>query len=243
MKRRHGVDPMGQTAENVAAEFSVSRSDQDRFAQRSQERAATKIAGGVMAREILPLQRRDGQVVDTDEHPRQTTLEKLGALPPAFSEGGSVTAGNSSGINDGAAALLLASGRAVARYGLVPIARITSAATAGVAPRVMGIGPIPATQKLLSRAKLEIGSIDVIELNEAFAAQCLAVIRTWGLPDDAEHVNPGGGAIALGHPVGMTGARLVLTAALELGRRDASRAVATMCIGVGQGIAVLVERP
>ncbi|NJP44627.1 3-oxoadipyl-CoA thiolase [Actinacidiphila epipremni] len=243
LERRYGVDTMGETAENVAAEHGVSREDQDAFALRSQERTAGKIADGRMAEEILPVQRPDAPPVDTDEHPRTTTPDKLAALRPAFRAGGTVTAGNSSGINDGAAALLLASPRAVARYGLTPIARITGAATAGVAPRVMGLGPIPATGKLLGRAGRTIGDIDVIELNEAFAAQSLAVVRHWGLPDDAEHVNPGGGAIALGHPVGMSGARLVLTAARELGRRDAARAVATLCIGVGQGIAVLVERP
>ncbi len=232
-----------ETAENVAVEYGISREDQDAFALRSQERAAAKISGGAMAEEILPVRWPDAPPVDTDEHPRETSLEKLAALRPAFRAGGSVTAGNSSGINDGAAALLLASDRAVARYGLTPVARVSGSATAGVAPRVMGIGPIPATAKLLRRAGLRIGDIDVVELNEAFAAQCLAVLRTWGMPDDAEHVNPGGGAIALGHPVGMTGARLVLTAALEIGRRGASRAIATMCIGVGQGIAVLVERP
>jgi 3-oxoadipyl-CoA thiolase len=243
LDRRYGTDTMGQTAENVAAEYRISRPDQDAFALRSQERAAKKIASGVMAEEIQPVGRRDGTIVDTDEHPRETTLEKLAALRPAFREGGTVTAGNSSGINDGAAALLLASQRAVERYGLKPIARISAAASAGVSPRVMGVGPIPATRKLFARTGLDIASMDVIELNEAFAAQCLAVIRDWGLPDDAEHVNPGGGAIALGHPVGMSGARLILTAALEIARRDARRALATMCVGVGQGVSVLIERP
>ena len=243
LRRRYGTDTMGETAENVAADCGISRQDQDAFALRSQERAAKKIASGVMAEEIHPVERRDGTVVDTDEHPREITLAKMAALHPVFRDGGTVTAGNSSGINDGAAALLLASEQAVRRYGLAPIGRITGAATAGVAPRVMGLGPVPATRKLLARAGLDIASLDVIELNEAFAAQCLAVLRQWGLPDDAGHVNPGGGAIALGHPVGMTGARLVLTAALELARRGAKRALATMCIGVGQGISVLIERP
>jgi 3-oxoadipyl-CoA thiolase len=243
LHRRYGTDTMGQTAENVAADYRISRQDQDAFALRSQERTAKKIASGVMAEEIQPVERRDGTIVDTDEHPRETTLAKLAALRPAFREGGTVTAGNSSGINDGAAALLLASQKAVERYGLKPIARVSAAASAGVSPRVMGVGPIPATRKLLARTGLDIASMDVIELNEAFAAQCLAVIRDWGLPDDAEHVNPGGGAIALGHPVGMSGARLVLTAASEIARRDARRALATMCVGVGQGISVLLERP
>jgi acetyl-CoA C-acetyltransferase/acetyl-CoA acyltransferase len=243
LHRRYGTDTMGQTAENVAADYGISRADQDAFALRSQERTAMKVATGTMAEEIHPVERQDGTVVDADEHPRATTLAKLASLRPAFREGGTVTAGNSSGINDGAAALLLASQEAVERYQLTPIARISGAATAGVAPRVMGVGPIPATAKLLARTGLDIASLDVIELNEAFAAQSLAVIRDWRLPDDAEHVNPGGGAIALGHPVGMSGARLVLTAALEIARRDARRALATMCIGVGQGISVLIERP
>ena len=181
-------------------------------------------------------------MVSVDEHPRPTTLESLAGLRPAFRPGGTVTAGNSSGVNDGAAALLVASERAVTQYGLTPLARITGAATAGVPPRVMGLGPAPATRKLLDRVGLGVGDIDVVELNEAFAAQALAVLRELGLPDDAEHVNPNGGAIALGHPLGMSGARLALTAALELGHRDARRAVATMCIGVGQGISVLLER-
>jgi 3-oxoadipyl-CoA thiolase len=243
LHRRYGTDTMGQTAENVAADYGISRADQDAFALRSQERTAMKVTTGTMAEEIHPVERQDGTVVDADEHPRATTLAKLASLRPAFREGGTVTAGNSSGINDGAAALLLASQEAVERYQLTPIARISGAATAGVAPRVMGVGPIPATAKLLARTGLDIASLDVIELNEAFAAQSLAVIRDWRLPDDAEHVNPGGGAIALGHPVGMSGARLVLTAALEIARRDARRALATMCIGVGQGISVLIERP
>ena len=177
-----------------------------------------------------------------DEHPRPTTLETLAGLRPAFRAGGTVTAGNSSGVNDGAAALLVASESAVARYGLTPLARVTGGATAGVPPRVMGLGPVPATRKLLERAGLAVGDIDVVELNEAFAAQALAVLRDLGLPDDAEHVNPNGGAIALGHPLGMSGARLALTCARELAHRDARRGVATMCIGVGQGISLLLER-
>jgi 3-oxoadipyl-CoA thiolase len=246
LKAQYGIDSMPETAENVAAQFGVGREDQDGFALRSQERAAKAIAGGRLAREIVPVEvpRRKGDpvVADRDEHPRQTSLEALARLPTPFREGGTVTAGNASGVNDGAVALLLASEAAVDRYGLEPLARVTAAATAGVPPRIMGIGPVPATRKLLGRAGLEVGQLDVVELNEAFAAQALAVLRQLGLPDDAEHVNPNGGAIALGHPLGASGARLVLTAALELGVRDARRALATMCIGVGQGISVLLER-
>ncbi len=247
LRKQYGVDSMPETAENVAAEFDVSRSDQDAFALRSQERALKAIANGRLAREITPVavprRKADPVLVTTDEHPRETSLEALAALPTPFREGGTVTAGNASGVNDGAAALLLASGEAVQRYGLTPIARVSGAAAAGVEPRIMGMGPVPATRKLLSRNGLTIGDIDVVELNEAFAAQALAVLRQLGLPDDADHVNPNGGAIALGHPLGASGARLVLTAALELAARDAHRAVATMCIGVGQGIAVLVDSP
>jgi acetyl-CoA C-acetyltransferase/acetyl-CoA acyltransferase len=246
MERLYGTDSMGQTAENVAVERGVSRADQDAFALRSQERTAKAQAAGRLTEEIVPVtvpaRRGDGTVVDTDEHPRSTTLEALGGLRAAFRDGGSVTAGNSSGVNDGAAALLVASESAVERYGLTPLARVTGAATAGVAPRVMGLGPVPATRKLLDRAGVDVADVDVMELNEAFAAQALAVLRDLGLPDDAEHVNPNGGAIALGHPLGMSGARLALTAARELGHRDGRRAVATMCIGVGQGIALLLER-
>ena len=246
MEQLYGTDSMGQTAENVAVERGVSRADQDAFALRSQERTAKAQAAGRLAEEIVPVRvparRGDATVVDTDEHPRSTTLEALGALKAAFRDGGSVTAGNSSGVNDGAAALLVASERAVQRHGLTPLARVTGSATAGVAPRVMGLGPVPATRRLLDRAGLAVGDLDVVELNEAFAAQALAVLRDLGLPDDAEHVNPNGGAIALGHPLGMSGARLALTAARELGHRDGRRAVATMCIGVGQGIALLLER-
>ncbi len=244
MQRRHGTDSMPQTAQNVADDFGVSREDQDAFALRSQQRTAAAQASGRLAREIAPVpvpQRKSGPVpFDRDEHPRETTLDKLAALRPLF-PGGSVTAGNSSGVNDGAAALLVASERAVQRYGLTPLARITSMVATGVPPRVMGTGPEPATRKLLDRAGLKIGEVDVLELNEAFAAQALAVLRGLGLPDDAEHVNPNGGAIALGHPLGMSGARLALSTALELADRGAARAVVTMCIGVGQGIAVLLE--
>ena len=245
LKAQYGTDSMPETAENVAAEFDIGRADQDGFAARSQARAAAAIASGRMAEEIAPVpvpQRRgDPVIVETDEHPRATTVEKLGQLPAPFRQGGSVTAGNASGVNDGAAALIVASEIAVKRFGLTPRARITGLATAGVAPRIMGIGPAPATRKLLGRHGLTVADIDLFELNEAFAAQALAVTRMLGLPDDAEHVNPNGGAIALGHPLGMSGARLALTASLEMGRRDARRAVCTMCIGVGQGIALLLE--
>ncbi len=246
MEEAYGTDSMPQTAQNVADEHGVSREDQDAFALRSQERTARAAASGRLAREIAPVHvpRRKGEpvVVDRDEHPRETSLEALGALRPLF-PGGSVTAGNSSGVNDGAAALLVASERAVERYGLQPLARISSMVATGVEPRVMGIGPEPATRKLLDRAGLKVDDVDLLELNEAFAAQALAVLRALGLPDDAEHVNPHGGAIALGHPLGMSGARLALSAALELADRGAARAVVTMCIGVGQGIAVLLEAP
>ncbi|HEX7187390.1 MAG TPA: 3-oxoadipyl-CoA thiolase [Actinomycetes bacterium] len=246
MERLYGTDSMGETAENVATEHGISREDQDAFALRSQERTARAQKEGRLAREIVPVpvpQRRgEPVVVDTDEHPRVTTPEALAGLRAAFRDGGSVTAGNSSGVNDGAAALLVASEEAVERYGLEPLCRIAGAATAGVPPRVMGMGPHPATAKLLSRAGIRVRDIDLLELNEAFAAQVLAVLRALGLPDDAEHVNPNGGAIALGHPLGMSGARLALTAAVELADRDGRRAVATMCIGVGQGISLLLDR-
>ena len=245
LQAAYGTDSMGETAEIVAAERGVSRADQDAFALRSQQRAAKAQAQEYFAEEItpVPVRQRKGDLVyvSQDEHPRDTDLDKLARLRPAFRDGGTVTAGNSSGVNDGAAALLLASEHAVQRFGLRPLAVVAGAATAGVAPRVMGLGPIPATRKLLDRAGLAVGDVDVIELNEAFAAQALAVLRDFGLADDAEHVNPNGGAIALGHPLGMSGARLALTAARELRRRDARRAVVTMCIGVGQGIAMLLE--
>jgi len=242
----YGTDSMGQTAENVADERGVSREDQDMFALRSQQRAGKAQAAGRFDTEItaVPVPRRKGEpwLVERSANMSYTDLAALGRLRPAFRAGGSVTAGNSSGVNDGAAALLLASASALDRHGLTPIAEVVAAATAGVPPRVMGLGPAPATRKLLERAGLSIGDLDVIELNEAFAAQALAVMRELGLPDDAEHVNPNGGAIALGHPLGMSGARLVLTAARELQCREARRAAATMCIGVGQGISVLLER-
>ena len=245
MKKGWGIDSMPETAENVAADFGVDRAAQDEFAFRSQQRAAKAQADGRLAAEIVPVTvpagKRETKLVEVDEHPRETALEKLAALPTPFREGGTVTAGNSSGVNDGAVALLVASAAAVERYGLTPLARVTGSAAAGVPPRIMGIGPVPATRKLLDRQGLGLADLDVIELNEAFAAQSVAVLRELGLPEDAEHVNPNGGAIALGHPLGASGARLALTAALELRRRGGRRALATMCIGVGQGISLLLE--
>ncbi|MET7833950.1 3-oxoadipyl-CoA thiolase [Micromonospora sediminicola] len=245
MERGWGIDSMPETAENVAAEYGVDRAAQDAFAYRSQQRAAKAQADGRLAEEIVPVTvpagRRETKLVEVDEHPRETTLEKLAALPTPFREGGTVTAGNSSGVNDGAVALLVASAAAVDRYGLTPLARVRGAAAAGVPPRIMGIGPVPATRKLLDRHGVDLADVDVVELNEAFAAQSVAVLRELGLPEDAEHVNPNGGAIALGHPLGASGARLALTAALELRRRGGRRALATMCVGVGQGISMLLE--
>jgi len=246
MKAMYGVDAMPETAENVATDFKVSRADQDAFAMRSQQRAAAGQKSGFFDREIVAVEiaqkKGDPIRVVKDEHPRETTLEALGKLKGVVRPDGTVTAGNASGVNDGAAALLLASGDAVDRHGLTPRARVIAMATAGVAPRVMGIGPAPATQKLLAKTGMSIGQIDVVELNEAFAAQGLATMRMLGLPDDAAHVNPNGGAIALGHPLGASGARLVLTAVSQLHATGGRYAVATMCIGVGQGIAMLVER-
>ena len=246
MKRQFGIDSMPETAENIASEFDVSRADQDAFAFRSQSRAAKAIAVGRFEREIARIeipQRKGGLIVfDKDEHPRATTLEKLASLGTPFRDGGSVTAGNASGVNDGAAALIIASNAAVQKYNLNPLARITGTAVAGVSPRIMGIGPAPATRKLLKRLDLTIEDIDHIELNEAFAAQGLAVMRELDLPDDATHVNPNGGAIALGHPLGMSGARLALTAAYEMQIKGHKRALCTMCIGVGQGIALMLEQ-
>ena len=247
MKSEYGVDSMPETAENVAEEFQISRADQDAFAYRSQARTRAAQESGRLAKEIVPVsvrQRRgDPVIVDTDEHPRpDTDLDTLAKLPTPFREDGSVTAGNASGVNDGACAMVIASETAIEKYSLTPLARIVGTATAGVAPRIMGFGPAPATRKLLDRLCLKISDIDVIELNEAFAAQALAVTRNLGVADDAEHVNPNGGAIALGHPLGASGARLASTAAYELRARDAKYALCTMCIGVGQGIATLLER-
>ncbi|GLQ35145.1 acetyl-CoA acetyltransferase [Amylibacter marinus] len=245
LHKQFGTDSMPETAENVAADFNISRADQDAFAHRSQMRAAAAIASGRMAQEITPVsvpqRRKDPIIFDTDEHPRLSPLDKLAALPTPFREDGSVTAGNASGVNDGAAAVLVASAQAVKSHGLTPIARISGSAVAGVSPRIMGIGPAPASQKLMARLGVSIGEIDLIELNEAFAAQGLAVMRELGLPDDAGHVNPNGGAIALGHPLGMSGTRLALTAAIEMNNQQMKRAMCTMCIGVGQGIAMMLE--
>jgi 3-oxoadipyl-CoA thiolase len=251
LKKQYGIDSMPETAENVAADFSISREDQDAFALRSQQRTAAAQKAGRFDNEIVPVsvprRKQDPLTVDTDEHPRETSLDKLAALRTPFREGGSVTAGNASGVNDGACALLLASGEALKVHKLKPRARVIAMATAGVEPRIMGMGPAPATRKVLKTAGLTLADMDVIELNEAFAAQSLAVLRDLGLPDDAEHVNPNGGAIALGHPLGMSGARLVTTALNELERRhqqgqSAQYALCTMCIGVGQGIALIIER-
>jgi len=245
MEKLGHTEALGITAENVAKEYGISREDQDAFALRSQQRTARAQEAGLFAREIVPVPVKVGrteQQIAKDEHPRaDTTLESLAKLKPAFREGGTVTAGNSSGINDGAAALLIASREAVERFGLKPIVRVAGAATAGVPPRVMGMGPVPATQKLLARTGRTIADLSVIELNEAFASQSLACLRQLGLPDDAEHVNPNGGAIALGHPTGMSGARLTGSTALDLRQRGGRYALATMCIGVGQGISILLE--
>ena len=251
MERAYGTDSMPETAENVAADYGVRREDQDKMALRSQARAAAAQKSGRFAAEITPvaIPQRQGRaikgepiVVDVDEHPRATTMEALAKLKPIVRPDGTVTAGNASGVNDGAAALIVASEAAAKRHGLTPRARILATAVAGVPPRVMGIGPVPASQKALARAGLAVAHMDIVELNEAFAAQGLAVLRGLGLPDDGEHVNPNGGAIALGHPLGMSGARLALTAVEELARRKARYALCTMCIGVGQGIAMVVER-
>jgi len=247
MKKQYGVDSMPETGENVAEDFKVSRADQDAFAVRSQDKAVAAQENGRLAKEIVPVtipqRKADPIIVDKDEHPRPgTTVEKLGKLPTPFRENGSVTAGNASGVNDGAAALIIASEAAARKYGLTPIARVLGGATAGVPPRIMGIGPAPATKKLCARLGLKPSDFDVIELNEAFASQGIAVLRELGIPEDAAHVNPNGGAIALGHPLGMSGARISGTAALELKERGAKLALATMCIGVGQGIALALER-
>ncbi len=247
MKAQYGIDSMPETGENVAAEFGVSRTDQDAFALRSQERAVAAQESGRLAREIvavsIPRRKGDPVVVDRDEHPRAgTTLEALAKLPTPFRQGGTVTAGNASGVNDGAVALIVASEAAARKYGLSPIARILGGASAGVPPRIMGIGPVPATRKLCTRLGVKPADFDVIELNEAFASQGIAVLRELGLGEAAEHVNPNGGAIALGHPLGMSGARITGTAALQLREQGGRFALATMCVGVGQGIAIALER-
>ncbi len=243
IKAQYGIDSMPETAENVAEDYGISRADQDAFALRSQEKAAG--AADRLAQEIVPVtiqqRKRNDLVVSVDEHPRATTLEKLASLRAPFREGGSVTAGNASGVNDGAAALIIASEAAAGKHGLTPIARVLGGAVAGVPPRIMGMGPSPASAKLMDRLGLSIGDFDVIELNEAFAAQGLAVLRELGVADDDPRVNPNGGAIALGHPLGMSGARITGTAALEMNLLGGKRALATMCIGVGQGIAVALE--
>jgi acetyl-CoA acyltransferase len=247
MKERYGVDSMAETGENVAEEFHVSRTDQDAFAYRSQHRAAAAIRSGAMAEEIVPvtISQRKGapEIVDKDEHPRSdTTIEGLAALQPIVKPTGTITAGNAAGINDGACGLLVASEEAARKNGLTPKARIVASAVAGVAPRIMGVGPVPATRKVLPRAGVSLSEIDVIELNEAFAAQALAVLRQLGVPDDSPKVNPNGGAIALGHPLGASGGRLMTTATYQMLRTRSRYALCTMCIGVGQGIAMILER-
>jgi 3-oxoadipyl-CoA thiolase len=246
MKAKYGVDAMPETAENVAEDYKVSRADQDAFALRSQQRALAAQASGALGEEIVPVtvaaRKGDAVIVSKDEHPRDTSLEALAKLKPIVKEGGTVTAGNASGVNDGSCALLIASEAAAKKHGLTPRARILGMAAAGVAPRVMGMGPAPASKKLAARLGLSVAKFDVIELNEAFASQALAVLRELGIADDAAHVNPNGGAIALGHPLGASGARLVATAMYQLRRSGGKLALCTMCIGVGQGIALAIER-
>jgi acetyl-CoA acetyltransferase family protein len=247
MKKQFGVDSMPETAENVAVDFNVSRADQDAFALESQRRYAVAHEAGRFADELLPVsipqKKGDPLQFTQDEHPRaDTTLASLAKLKGVVRPDGSVTAGNASGVNDGAAALLLASEAAMSRHKLQPLARVLGCAASGVAPRVMGIGPVDAVKRVLAKTGLTLAQMDVIELNEAFAAQSLAVLRALGLPDSAEHINPNGGAIAIGHPLGMSGARLVTTAAYELRRRQGRYALCTMCVGVGQGIALVIER-
>jgi 3-oxoadipyl-CoA thiolase len=247
MKQQYGVDSMPETGENVAEDFQVTRQDQDAFALRSQQRAGKAMAAGFFAEEIVPVAAPGGKAgpvtVDKDEHPRpETTPEQLAKLRTFVRTPGTLTAGNASGVNDGAAALIIASEEAVQRHGLTPRARVLGMASAAVPPRIMGIGPVPSTSKLMERLGLKIGDFDVIELNEAFASQALACLRQLGVPDDAEHVNPHGGAIALGHPLGMSGARLALTALHALEKRGGRRALATMCVGVGQGVSLAIER-
>ena len=246
MKQLFGTDSMPETAENVAVEFNISRTDQDAFAMRSQARAAAAQKNGRLAQEIVSVTVAKGRgetaQVDKDEHPRETSLEQLAKLKAPFRAGGTVTAGNASGVNDGACAIVVASNRAAKAHGLTPRARIVAAATAGVPPRIMGMGPAPASRKVLAKAGLTLDQMEIVELNEAFAAQALAVLRDLGIADDAPHINPNGGAIALGHPLGMSGARLVMTAAQELQNTGKRYALCTMCIGVGQGIALILER-
>jgi acetyl-CoA acyltransferase len=247
MKEQYGIDSMPETAENVAEEYGVAREDQDVFAAWSQDKAAAAMENGNLAEEITPVtvprRKQDSLVVDTDEHPRPgTTAEKLAKLKALFRENGTVTAGNASGINDGAAAVLIASEEAAKRHGLEPKARVVATAAAGVPPRIMGMGPVPATRKVLRLTGMSLDQFDVIELNEAFAAQSLAVTRELGLADDDARVNPNGGAIALGHPLGMTGARLITTALYQLQRSDLTYALCTLCVGVGQGVAMIIER-
>jgi len=247
MKEKYGTDSMPETAENVAEEWKISRPDQDGFAFRSQQRTAAAMRSGQLAEEITPVtitgRKGSETVVARDEHPRpDTLLEALAKLKPIVKPNGTITAGNSSGVNDGSAAILLASEEAVLQHGLTPIARVLASATSGVPPRIMGIGPVPATRRVLEKTGVKLSQVDVIELNEAFAAQALAVLRDLGLPDEAEHVNPNGGAIAIGHPLGASGARLVIAAVNQLRRTSAKYALCTMCIGVGQGIATVLER-
>ena len=246
MKKMYGIDSMPETAENVAVDFKIGRIDQDAFALRSQQRYAAALKAGFFKSEILPItlaqKKGDPLIIDKDEHPRETSLESLAKLKGVVKEDGTVTAGNASGVNDGACALLLASETAIKQHGLVPKARVLAMATAGVPPRIMGFGPAPAMRKVLEKTGLKLAQMDVIELNEAFAAQGLAVTRDHGLPDDAAHVNPNGGAIAIGHPLGASGARLITTAMYQLQRVQGRYALCTMCIGVGQGIAIIIER-
>jgi 3-oxoadipyl-CoA thiolase len=247
LEKLYGIDSMPETGENVAAQYHIGRTDQDHFAWRSQQRTQAAYARNFFATELTPVEisqkRGKALSVTRDEHPRpETTLEQLAALPTPFRDDGTVTAGNASGVNDGACALLIASAEAALRFNLTPRARIVAAATAGVEPRIMGMGPVPASRRVLALARLSLDQMDVIELNEAFAAQALAVLRQLGVPDDAEHVNPNCGAIALGHPLGMSGARLATTATWQLAARRGRYALCTMCIGVGQGIALILER-
>lgn len=247
LDKNYGSESMPETAENLSADYNISRADQDAFALLSQQRAAAAMQSGRLAQEIAPYtiagRKGTSTIVAQDEQPRETSLEKLATLDTPFRRGGTITAGNASSVNDGAAAVVIASKQAVERYGLTPLARISGMATAGVAPRIMGIGPVPATQKLLQRHGLNMTDIGLVELNEAFAAQALACMRQLGLDDDAAHVNPNGGAIALGHPLGMSGARLALTSVIELQTRGINHALATMCVGVGQGISMLLSQP